>query len=62
MVAEELQRSMELFYQADPIISGSGLSLSYAKKRVDALGGANHRESDPGRGTAVTVQLPFFRA
>lgn len=62
MTSEQLRRSMELFYQADPIISGSGLGLSYAKKLVDALGGTICLESDPGLGTCVTVQIPFSKA
>lgn len=62
MTSEQLERSTELFYQADPIVAGSGLGLSYAKKLVDALGGTIALASDPGCGTCVTVKLPFLRA
>jgi two-component system NtrC family sensor kinase len=62
MTSDQLQRSMELFYQANPISSGSGLGLSYVKKLVDALGGRVSLESDPGIGTLVSLHLPFLRA
>lgn len=62
MTSDQLQRSMELFYQANPISSGSGLGLSYVKKLVDALGGTISLESDPGLGTLVSLHLPFLKA
>ncbi len=37
---------------------GAGLGLSIVKSLVDILGGETRLESEPGRGTRVTVRLP----
>jgi signal transduction histidine kinase len=49
----------EAFYSTKP--AGSGLGLPTAKKIVEAHGGRIFVESEPGRGTMVTIALPTPR-
>jgi PAS domain S-box-containing protein len=51
----------ESFYRADNVgnIAGTGLGLSIVKKFVDLHGGKIAIESEPGRGTKVTVTLSY---
>jgi signal transduction histidine kinase len=63
MSREELPKIFEKFYQIDPSqtgqIRGFGLGLYYAREFVRHHGGAILVESEPGRGTKVTVNLPL---
>jgi two-component system chemotaxis sensor kinase CheA len=43
-------------------ISGRGVGMDVVKARIDAFGGALQIESEPGRGTAVTLRLPLTLA
>ena len=40
-------------------IEGSGLGMAIVKKTVDLMGGEIHVESEPGKGTQVTVLLEY---
>jgi two-component system phosphate regulon sensor histidine kinase PhoR len=42
-------------------VKGFGLGLSYVKLIIEAHGGMVNLESDPGRGTKVSIQLPIRR-
>jgi two-component system chemotaxis sensor kinase CheA len=43
-------------------ISGRGVGMDVVKAKVDAFGGALQIDSQPGRGTAVTLRLPLTLA
>lgn len=61
--AAHLPHIFERFYRADSSrarsTGGSGLGLAIAKSLVDFYGGRIHAESQPGRGTCVTVEFPL---
>ncbi len=65
MKPEDIPRAMEAFVQlehgaprGDP---GTGLGLALVKTLVDAHGGSIAIESEPGKGTTVTVRFPSER-
>jgi signal transduction histidine kinase len=59
---EELPKVFEKFYQVDMGLTGQirgfGLGLYYAREFVQMHGGSIVIESEPGRGTKVTISLP----
>ena len=61
MSPDQLRRVFERFYRADPSgnIPGTGLGMSLVKEIVELHGGRVEIESEPGRGTTVTVWLPL---
>jgi signal transduction histidine kinase len=63
---EHLDRVMEPFAQVESAFSrsheGSGLGLALAKKMTKLHQGTLSIDSEPGRGTTVTVTLPASRA
>ena len=65
MTAEELERVMEPFVQADTRLSrkyeGTGLGLPLTKALVTAHGGTIVLDSAPERGTSVKVIFPLAR-
>jgi len=59
---EELSKVLEKFYQIDPDntgqVRGFGLGLYYAREFIRLHGGSLAIESEPGRGTTITITLP----
>lgn len=56
MDAETQAHAFDVFFSTKP--GGSGLGLPTARKTVEAHGGSIMLQSEPGRGTQFTVQLP----
>jgi signal transduction histidine kinase len=61
IAAGDLGRVFETFFRGRSEPSGSGLGLAIAKAIVDAHGGTLTVDSEPGRGTTVTIHLPMER-
>jgi len=59
MPERHLRRVFEPFFTTKPIGQGTGLGLSIAYGIVKSLGGRLHVQSEVGRGTTLTVDLPF---
>lgn len=59
MTAEQIGRVFERFYRADTSgkVQGTGLGMSIVKEIVELLGGWIGLESQPGKGTTVTIWL-----
>ncbi|MCE3554691.1 ATP-binding protein [Pseudonocardia sp. RS11V-5] len=60
--AEHQQRVFEEFYQVrghlQAASGGTGLGLPYSRRLAAILGGSLGMESEPGRGTVLTLRLP----
>jgi PAS domain S-box-containing protein len=54
----DLERIFEDFVQVGLPGEGSGLGLSVSRRLAQALGGALHAESEPGRGSTFRLRLP----
>jgi signal transduction histidine kinase len=63
--AGELERIFEKFYRLDPQqkhgVGGSGLGLYICRELVERMDGQLTVESEPGRGSTFTVELPLRR-
>ncbi len=57
MTHEVLDRVFEPFFTTSP--DGTGLGLTLTKRLIEEQNGTINIESEPGRGTKVTVNLPF---
>jgi len=61
----DIERVLEPFTQADsiltPVPEGTGLGLPLSKRLVELHGGRLEIDSEPGRGTSVSVLLPTGR-
>jgi signal transduction histidine kinase len=62
----EQERIFEKFYRADPQLArgvgGTGLGLYICRELVQRMGGEIEVESEPGRGSTFTVELPPAKA
>lgn len=58
MPPEVLARAMEPFYTTKPVGRGTGLGLSIVYGTMKAHGGSVEIQSEPGRGTTVTLSFP----
>ena len=61
MTPEQVSRLFDRFYRADArgaSESGTGLGMSIVKSLVDLHEGEIEVESEPGRGTTITVRIP----
>ena len=58
----EQERIFEKFYRADPKLArgvgGTGLGLYICRELVQRMGGDIEVESEPGKGSTFTVDLP----
>jgi signal transduction histidine kinase len=63
MSQEQLSHAFERFYRAEPAgpVPGTGLGLALTKEIIEAMHGRVEIESEPGRGTQVTLWLPRAR-
>ncbi|TAM56542.1 HAMP domain-containing histidine kinase [bacterium] len=61
MTADERSHAFERFFRGESRgdVSGAGLGLAIAKRAAERAGGAIELESMPGRGTTVTIRVPF---
>lgn len=59
MTREQLDRAFAGFYTTKP--EGTGLGLTVVRRLVQDLDGSLRIETEPGRGTRVTVDLPPYR-
>jgi len=53
-----LERATDPFFTTKPVGKGTGLGLSQVYGFVRQAGGSLLLESEPGKGTAVTIVLP----
>jgi signal transduction histidine kinase len=62
----EQERVFEKFYRADPQLArgvgGTGLGLYICRELVQRMGGEIELESEPGKGSTFTVELPVRAA
>jgi signal transduction histidine kinase len=61
MREEVRARAFEPFFSTKPHGQGTGLGLPLCNSIVGDHGGLIHVDSAPGRGTSVTIRLPFAR-
>ncbi len=59
MLPETLARAFEPLFTTKPPGEGTGLGLTSVRRLVQRAGGTIELNSQPGRGTKVTIRLPF---
>ena len=62
MSAEQVSRAFIPFEQVDKASEGAGLGLAIVNRLISLMGGTIAIDSEPGRGTRVSVVLPFEAA
>ena len=60
MSAAEQERALEPFFTTKDVGGGMGLGLYLASSFIESLGGTLEIESQPGRGTTVTIGIPLI--
>ncbi len=64
--SNQIDYVFENFYQAEELTSrtyeGLGLGLSIVRKTIQAHKGLIELQSEPGKGTCVTIRLPMYKA
>jgi signal transduction histidine kinase len=61
MTKEALDRAFEPFFTTKPVGQGTGLGLSVVYGLIREMGGTITLDSEPGRGTTVTILMPEHR-
>jgi two-component system CheB/CheR fusion protein len=62
LAPEEQERIFDAFSQLDPASDGMGLGLSIVRRTAAILGHPVQLQSEPGRGSRFTVEMPRVRA
>lgn len=57
-----LDRIFDMFFRANENYPGSGLGLYIAKNLIEKLSGRLYIQTEPGKGTMVTIELPANNA
>jgi signal transduction histidine kinase len=61
---EDLERIFEPFYRTDAsrarTTGGAGLGLTLVRELIEAMNGTIHAESEPGRGSRFSLELPIW--
>jgi PAS domain S-box-containing protein len=56
---EQREKVFEMFYRGNSASSGTGLGLYIVKEIVNKMDGRVVLDSEPGKGTAITISLPI---
>lgn len=62
LAPEVQERIFDAFSQLDPAIDGMGLGLSIVRRTAAVLGHPVQVQSEPGRGSRFTIEIPRVRA
>lgn len=56
----ELFQPYKRLHQSQDMAQGTGLGLFSVKKIIEGHGGTIHMDSEPGKGTTITIELPLI--